>query len=116
MKTRLFCQALIEQNVTQPSQVSSLVNSYFGEGEYLPLNVVEDELKAMVNQVLKCYKEFLIRSIWSVCLRVEENVSCVGMYATIAIIGLFHVGIPIWIAVYGFLVKCPLSIVFRSHF
>lgn len=79
MKTRLFCQALIEQNVTQPSQVSSLVHSYFGEGEYLPLTVVEDELKEMVNQVLKCYKEFLIRSIWSVCLRVEENVSCVGM-------------------------------------
>ena len=79
MKTRLFCQALIEQNVTQPSQVSSLVHSYFGEGEYLPLNVVEDELKAMVNQVLRCYKEFLIRSIWSVCLRVEEIVSCVRM-------------------------------------
>ena len=75
MKTRLFCQALIEQ----PGQVSSLVHSYFGEGEYLPLNVVEDELKAMVNQVLRCYKEFLIRSVWSVCLRVEEIVSCVGM-------------------------------------
>lgn len=73
MKTRLFCQALIEQNVTQPSQVSSLVNSYFGEGEYLPLNVVEDELKTMVSQVLKCYKEFLIRSICGVCFRVVES-------------------------------------------
>lgn len=67
MKTRLFCQALIGQNVTQPSQVCSLVNSFFGKGEYLPLNVVEEELTTMVNQVLKCYKEFLIRSVLSVC-------------------------------------------------
>ena len=49
------------------SQISSVINSFYGKEGYPPLTVVEDELKVRVDQVLKLYKEFLIQSVLNVC-------------------------------------------------
>ena len=66
-KSRLFCQVLVGQDITQLSQISSVINSFYGMEGDPPLTVVEDELKARVNQVLKLYKECLIPSVLNVC-------------------------------------------------
>lgn len=66
-KSLLFCQALVGQDITQLSQISSVINSFYGKEGYPPLTVVEDELKVRVNQVLKLYKECLIPSVLNVC-------------------------------------------------